>query len=103
MYTFFHYNTYRLLKDDVFYGLYGKDWTFIPAFFAGVVAITVSQPFEVIRSKISLSKCNEPIGNLVQQLARGGWRGFFVGYLPRLCRKPINSGICWTVLEWTRR
>jgi len=29
---------------------------FIPAFLAGVVAITISQPFEVIRSKIALSK-----------------------------------------------
>jgi hypothetical protein len=22
-----------------------------------------------------------------------------VGFVPRLCRKPINSGICWSILE----
>jgi hypothetical protein len=28
-----------------------------------------------------------------------GWKGFFIGFLPRLLRKPINSGICWSILE----
>jgi len=32
-------------------------------------------------------------------LLKHGWKGFFIGYMPRLFRKPINSGICWTVLE----
>ena len=32
------------------------DSAFIPAFFAGIIAITLSQPFEVIRSKVSINK-----------------------------------------------
>jgi uncharacterized membrane protein YjdF len=55
-YSLFHYNTYRLLKDDIFLGEMGIESTFMPAFFAAVVAITISQPFEVIRSKIALAK-----------------------------------------------
>ena len=44
-YTLFHYNTYRFLKDDVAKNRIKSDSTFIPAFIAGVVAITASHPF----------------------------------------------------------
>jgi len=45
LYTLFHYNTYRYLKDDIFHHYLNSHATFIPAFVAGIVAITVSQPF----------------------------------------------------------
>ena len=99
-YSLFHYNTYRLLKDDIFLGEMGIESTFMPAFFAGVVAITMSQPFEVIRSKIALAKGTTSSSYLFKEIWRvNGWRSFFIGYLPRLMRKPINSGICWTIIE----
>ena len=99
-YSLFHYNTYRLLKDDIFMRELGIESTFMPAFFAGVVAITMSQPFEVIRSKIALAKGSTSWRFLFKEIWRAnGWRSFFVGYLPRLMRKPINSGICWTIIE----
>jgi hypothetical protein len=73
--------------------------TFVPAFFAGIVAITVSQPFEVLRSKISLTKFNEPVLLFARlHWKEFGMRGFFLGFVPRLLRKPINSGICWSIL-----
>ena len=99
-YSLFHYNTYRLLKDDIFMSEFGIDSTFIPAFFAGVVAITISQPFEVIRSRIALAKDNTSWRYVSKEIWKvNGWRSFFIGYLPRLMRKPINSGICWTIIE----
>ena len=57
-YTFFHYNTFRYLKDSFFPENFDMDSTFFSAFFAGIVAITVSQPFEVIRSQVSLNRLN---------------------------------------------
>lgn len=99
-YSLFHYNTYRLLKDDIFMNELGIETTFIPAFFAGVIAITMSQPFEVLRSKIALAKGTPSINKVFMEIWRAnGWRSFFIGYLPRLMRKPINSGICWTIME----
>jgi hypothetical protein len=98
-YSLFHYNTYRFLKDEILMDHFGVETTFLPAFVAGMVAITMSQPFEVIRSKLALSM--EPISfsRVMSEMFRTkGWRGFFVGYLPRLMRKPINSGICWTII-----
>lgn len=74
--------------------------TFVPAFFAGVVAITLSQPFEVLRSKIALAKGSTSFSKVFMQTWKtNGWKSFFIGYLPRLMRKPINSGICWTIME----
>lgn len=99
VYTLFHYTTYRYLKDDLFQGKLQQELTFIPAFIAGVVAITVSQPFEVLRSQVSLSKGNESMMMLTTRCFRQfGLKGFFFGYVPRLVRKPINSGICWSIV-----
>ena len=99
LYSLVHYNSYRFLKDEIFMEKMKIDTTFIPAFLAGTFAITISQPLEVIRSlvsfrgSISMNECARSIWT------SNGWRGFFIGFLPRLCRKPINSGICWTILE----
>lgn len=60
----------------------------------------MSQPFEVIRSKVALAKGSVSFDILFKEIWKvNGWRTFFVGYLPRLMRKPINSGICWTIME----
>ena len=100
IYTFFHYNTFRFLKDSVMRDHYSTESTFIPAFVAGIVAITVSQPFEVIRSQVSLNRLNESIFNFsIKYFRQHGIKGYFYGFLPRLLRKPINSGICWTIYE----
>ena len=99
VYSLLHYNTYRFLKDDVLMTGFNIDSAFIPAFFAGTLAITLSQPFEVIRSKVSTNKNITMIECCKRVFLEQGWRGYFIGYLPRLCRKPINSGICWTLLE----
>ena len=67
LYTLFHYSTYRYLKDTVFNDTFNLQTTFFPSFFAGVVAITVSQPLEVIRNQVSLNKIN---GSLVDFLGK---------------------------------
>ena len=103
-YTLFHYNTYRYIKDDVLRAQFNTEATFTPAFVAGVIAITVSQPFEVIRSQVSLAGSNESAFAVASSHFRQtGLRGLFFGYIPRLVRKPINSGICWTILEAFRK
>jgi hypothetical protein len=99
VFSLIHYTSYRFLKDDFFLGHLGISSTFCPAFLAGVLAITISQPFEVIRSRVSLAAGLSTLDCARTIALKQGWRGFFVGYMPRLCRKPINSGICWSILE----
>ena len=101
MYTLFHYTTYRYIKDSIFLETYGVKTTFVPAFVAGVVAITVSQPFEVIRNQVSLHNLKESFMHFLKRYYRKhGARGFFFGFVPRLVRKPINSGISWSLYEY---
>ena len=45
IYSLLHYTTYRFLKDEVFKNALGIETSFIPAFMAGTVAISFSQPF----------------------------------------------------------
>lgn len=45
VFSLVHYNTYRFLKDDIFKTALGIDTAFWPAFLAGTLAITMSQPF----------------------------------------------------------
>jgi hypothetical protein len=51
VYSVIHYTTFRFLKDEIF----GSQLTFIPAFCAGAIAITLSQPLEVVRSRVSIN------------------------------------------------
>lgn len=45
IYSLLHYTTYRFLKDDIFKSTLGVETAFAPAFLAGAVAISFSQPF----------------------------------------------------------
>lgn len=45
VFSLIQYNAYRFLKDDIFYKVFGIDTAFYPAFIAGALAITLSQPF----------------------------------------------------------
>lgn len=98
VYSLLHYNSYRFLKDDILMAKFNIDSAFISAFFAGMIAITLSQPLDVIRSKVSTNKNLTMIECGRKIILEQGWKGYFTGYIPRLCRKPINSGICWTLL-----
>lgn len=99
VYSLLHYATYRFIKDEIFYDKFGINSTFFPAFLAGTVAISFSQPFEVIRSKVSVEYKVSILECTAKIWQAQGWRGFFTGFVPRLLRKPINSGICWYILE----
>lgn len=102
-YSLIHYNAYRYTKDEILSERLGINSTFVPAFIAGIMAITISQPFEVLRSKISLSSTRISMMDCLRaQMSTCGWRGLFTGYLPRLLRKPINSGVSWTIIESLR-
>lgn len=99
IYSLLHYTTYRFIKDEIFMNKFGINSSFFPAFFAGTVAISFSQPFEVIRSRVSVDY-NVSIAECSAKIWQAqGWKGFFMGFVPRLLRKPINSGICWSILE----
>lgn len=102
-YTVFHYGMYQYLRDEVFTGSKSNAYiSGIPAFIAGVIANLVSQPFEVVRNVVQADRHMGDSGlmrNLGAIYRKDGMGGFFKGILPRLIRKPVNSGITWMVYE----
>ena len=102
VYAVIHYNIYRFLKDDIFEKKLGVQSAFVPSFLAGFVAIIASQPLEVLRSIVSLKKnYGDSNRTLIKEfLTKHRSRGLFFGLLPRLLRKPLNSGISWGIMEY---
>ena len=104
MYTLFHYNTYRYLKDEAIPYYLNIKTTFLAAFMAGLIATTASQPFEVLRNQMSIKNPQPPLLTLiVDHYHQFGYRAYFAGFLPRVIRKPINSGICWSLFDLLKR
>ena len=104
VYSLIHYNTYRYVKDDIFNDVLKINSAFFPAFIAGFTAIFISQPLEVFRCIVSLkstaAKSNRELATSYYRLH--GSRALFLGFLPRLLRKPLNSGISWGILEYVK-
>ena len=55
VYSLLQYNMYRFFKDDLLMQKLNINSPFTAAFISGILSILISQPFEVIRSKISFS------------------------------------------------
>ncbi len=108
-FSMFHYSFYRYLIDNdqsksrvKLVGL---------AYSAGLFAILLSHPFEVVRNRImthdkyliEMKKYQGLFNGLKKIVINEGVMGFFKGILPRLVRKPINSAIVWSVYEIRNR
>lgn len=105
VFSMFHYSFYRYLIDNN-----KKDSNFhllFLAYSAGLLAMFVSHPFEVVRNRIMIpdkyliesKKYNGLYNGLKKIIMTEGMVGFFKGILPRLARKPVNSAIVWSVFE----
>ncbi|KAJ3110816.1 hypothetical protein HDU96_006253 [Phlyctochytrium bullatum] len=72
---------------------------------AGITSTVLTQPFDVLKTRLQLKPAeyrSTPYGFL--KIARDeGFRGFFVGLMPRIIRKSLSSAITWTVYEEVSR
>lgn len=72
------------------------------ALFAGFAATAITQPFDVLRTKIQLHPevyKNSWHALRLIMMRSGGYRELFVGMLPRLIRKSMSAAITWTLYE----
>jgi len=106
VYSIFHYSLYRYLKEEVFTENGSWSMYFLPATVAGVAALLISHPFEVIRTRLQSGDVLEEskrYGSVREAITKinktEGSRGYFKGLFPRLIRKPINSGVTWMAYE----
>jgi solute carrier family 25 protein 38 len=108
IYSVLHYGLYRYLQDQLpkasstAWGLY-----LLPSFTAGIVALLISHPFEVIRNRIQSgnsiledSKRYDTVTHAIGKIYKNeGVNGYFKGLFPRLLRRPLNSGVTWMTYE----
>lgn len=80
---------------------------------AGLLATSITQPFDMIKTRIQLSPMEYPNlwygGKKIMRVSsllcpslivqEEGFRGFFKGMSPRLARKVISAAIVWTGYE----
>ena len=107
LYSFAHYSTYQMLKNDFKDKINSTVNSFVSPFIAGVIALTISHPFEVIRNRMQANNkyledskiYSGPLEALKKIYKNEGVYGYFTGFIPRLFRKPINSGITWLLYD----
>ncbi|KAJ1513124.1 hypothetical protein HMI54_015222 [Coelomomyces lativittatus] len=75
------------------------------AIVAGTIATIITQPFDLIKTKIQIAPSKYPNFLIVfKSLAQlESIKVFFTGLGPRLVRKPLHAAITWTVYEESLR
>ncbi|CAF0871014.1 unnamed protein product [Brachionus calyciflorus] len=70
------------------------------AFLSSLLACAITQPPDVIRSYVQLSKKHINFSKAAQQIyKKNGLRGFFAGFVPRSARRIMISVFSWTLYE----
>jgi solute carrier family 25 protein 38 len=67
---------------------------------AGILASLVTHPFDVIKTKVQVSKPPLKSGYVFLEIVKTeGPRGLFIGLLPRLLRRSLMTALSWTLYE----
>ncbi|KAF2354811.1 Solute carrier family 25 member 38 [Trinorchestia longiramus] len=110
-----------LLRDAPFSGLYLMFYTqikinipeeyregplssachFSTGVISGLLASTITQPFDVVKTKMQLypDKFNSLLGVVMYVQRKYGYRGYFKGLVPRMLRRTLMAAMAWTVYE----
>lgn len=105
--------TATLLRDAPFSGLYlmfyntskslvqgGALCNFGCGVISGVLASLISQPADVIKTKMQVDQSRVKISNIVLVIYKDhGIKGFFRGIAPRVTRRTLMAAMAWTVYE----
>lgn len=79
--------------------------TFLCGLIAGIAASLLTQPFDVVKTKMQIH--SNTYCNVTRSVAlvfqSGGWYGFFIGMAPRIMRRSLMSSLSWTIFETTRK
>ncbi|CAD6241388.1 GSCOCG00002714001-RA-CDS [Cotesia congregata] len=68
---------------------------------AGILASAITQPVDVIKTKMQLypDKFNNTKSVFIFVYNKYGYRGFFKGMIPRMLRRTLMTTMAWTVYE----
>lgn len=67
---------------------------------AGVLACSITQPFDVVKTKMQVKVGRRQSVALIREIWQGrGLAGFFSGLTPRLVRRTLMASMSWTLYE----
>nr|CAH7769329.1 unnamed protein product [Callosobruchus chinensis] len=101
LYLMFYTQTKSIVPRDLLNSPYNSPIHFTCGVIAGVLASVVTQPADVLKTKMQLypNKFNGLWSVAVYVSAENGLPGFFKGLLPRMLRRTLMAAMAWTVYE----
>ncbi|KAK9711974.1 Mitochondrial carrier protein [Popillia japonica] len=101
LYLMFYTQTKLLVSDDLLNSAYRSPIHFTCGVTAGILASVVTQPADVLKTKMQLypNKFNGLWSVVVYVHGKYGIRGYFKGIVPRMLRRTLMTAMAWTVYE----
>ena len=77
---------------------------FLASFIAGTMATALTQPVDVVKTRLMKATGQIGVGSVVREIARGeGLAGFYRGFVPAWVRLSPQTIITWLILERLRK
>lgn len=106
-YYMFYSQSRRALPAEVTSGQWADLATFCCGLGSGLLASVVTQPADVVKTRLQLTALPTGAGTLGQTVGliyqEGGSRAFFNGLAPRVLRRTFMAAMAWTVYERVSR
>ncbi|GJQ71927.1 hypothetical protein Trydic_g3036 [Trypoxylus dichotomus] len=101
LYLMFYTQTKLLVSEDLLNSPYRSPIHFTCGVTAGILASVVTQPADVLKTKMQLypNKFNGVWSVVVYVYGKYGIRGYFKGIVPRMLRRTLMTAMAWTVYE----
>ncbi|XP_069684951.1 mitochondrial glycine transporter A-like isoform X2 [Periplaneta americana] len=105
LYFMFYSQTKRYVPQEWLHSNFAAPVNFSCGLFAGLLASIVTQPADVIKTKMQLypEKFNGIHSVLIYVHKRYGMKGYFKGLVPRMLRRTLMAAMAWTVYEQVTR
>jgi len=99
LYLMFYEHLKSITPNDV-KQTHGSSAHFVCGMTAGVLASLVTQPADVIKTRLQLSPDTKSVATVIGQIYRQqGLVGFTSGLVPRSLRRTLMAALAWTVYE----
>ncbi|RXG73679.1 Solute carrier family 25 member 38, partial [Armadillidium vulgare] len=101
LYLMFYTQTKKMLPQELMGGDLAVPMHFSCGVTAGILASGVTQPFDVLKTKMQLypDKFNNVYQVIVYVRKKYGPKGYFKGLVPRMIRRTLMAAMAWTVYE----
>ncbi|CAG9773746.1 unnamed protein product [Ceutorhynchus assimilis] len=105
LYLMFYTQTKQMVPKELVNSSYASPLHFTCGLSAGILASIVTQPADVLKTKMQLypNKFNGLWSVIVYVHSNHGVQGYFKGMVPRMLRRTLMAAMAWTVYEQISR